>query len=87
MSTSKGNPLAEALNRKQAKGHSGGGVKETFREVSETTPTKKTTFDLPVDVHRALRWEAMRRDVSMRDLVLGYITVGMTNDGITPTPE
>lgn len=89
MSTTKGNPMAEAMSRKKAKAQDAGsgGVARTFREVTEATPTKKTTFDLPVDVHKALRWEAMRRDASMRDLVLGYIEAGMSADGIEPKAE
>lgn len=84
MSTTKGNPMVEAMNRKKAKVQDAGsgGVARTFREVTESMPMKKTTFDLPVDIHKALRWEAMRRDVSMRDLVLGYIEAGMSADGI-----
>lgn len=89
MSNPKSNPMAEAISRKKAKSDEaeGGGVARTFREVTEATPTKKTTFDLPVEVHRALRWEALRRDATMRDVVLRYVLDGMEKDGITPSAE
>lgn len=89
MSATKPNPMAAAIQRRTSapKPDQGGGVAHTFREVTEATPTKKTTFDLPEDVHRTLRWEALKRDVSMRDVVLRYIQEGMDRDGITTIPK
>lgn len=85
MSAPKTNPMAEAMKRKQntTQEAPSGGVAKTFRETTEATPTKKTTFDLPLDVHRTLRWEALKRDMTMRDVVLRYIHEGMERDGIT----
>lgn len=89
MSPEKKNPMADIMQRKSstAKPDKAGGVEHTFREVTEATPTKKTTFDLPEDVHRALRWEALKREVSMRDLVLRYIEQGMEHEGIKTIPK
>ncbi|PRZ11724.1 hypothetical protein [Nesterenkonia sandarakina] len=89
MSEKQQNSMAAAMQRRKAapKPPQGGGVAHTFREVTETTPTKKTTFDLPVEIHRTLRWEALKREISMRDVVLRYIKEGMERDGITPAPE
>lgn len=89
MTESKPNPMAAAIKRRNsaAKPDPAGGVAHTFREVTETTPTKKTTFDLPLEIHRTLRWEALKRDISMRDVVLRYIQEGMERDGITPIQE
>lgn len=89
MTESKPNPMAAAIQRRNSapKPDQAGGVAHTFREVTETTPTKKTTFDLPVEIHRTLRWEALKQEMSMRDVVLRYIQEGMERDGITPAIE
>lgn len=89
MSPEKKNSMADIMQRRKgtAQPDQGGGVEHTFRQVTEATPTKKTTFDLPLDVHRTLRWEALKRDIPMRDLVLRYIEQGMELDGIKTIPK
>ena len=72
--------LSAALKRDRSP--KGGGVAETFRTGEKKVPTKKATYELPQDLHRALHLHAVTTGVSMRDLVVKYIEDGLTNDGV-----
>lgn len=73
--------LSAALNKKRAEEPKAGGVAATFRTGKDGQPTKKATYLLPADLHRALHLHAVHSDVSMRDLVVRYIQDGLDKDG------
>lgn len=74
--------LTQALNRKQSQTPKAGGVAATYRTGEENAPTKKATFELPQDLHRALHLHAVSSGVSMRDLVIRYIADGLRGDDV-----
>lgn len=73
--------LAASLKRKKAEPPKAGGVASTFRTGDEAQPTKKATFQLPQDLHRALHLHAVHNETTMRDLVVKYIENGLQQDG------
>lgn len=82
MSAPKAN-LNAALKKKQAQEPKTGGVASTFRSANDKGPTKKATYEIPQDLHRALHIHAVTEGVPMRDLVVKYIEDGLRHDGKT----
>jgi len=74
--------LGAALNRKKAEEPKDGGVASTFRRYTERVPTKKATYEIPRELHRVLNLHAVNTGVSMRDLVVKYISDGLRADGV-----
>ena len=72
--------LSAALNKKRAEEPKSGGVASTFRRSEVKGPTKKATYEMPQELHRALHLHAVRTEVSMRDLVVKYVEDGLRND-------
>lgn len=72
--------LGAALHRKKNEPAKAGGVASTFRSGDEDEPMKKTTYRLPVNLHRALQLHAFESETSMGDLVIKYIEEGLQRD-------
>lgn len=82
MSSPKAN-LSASLKKKTDQPARSGGVAATFRQAETEGPTKKATYELPLDLHKALRLHAATSDETMRDLVVRYIQAGLAEDGVT----
>lgn len=82
MSAPKAN-LSASLKKKADQPASPGGVAATFRQAEVEGPTKKATYELPLDLHKALRLHAATSDETMRDLVVRYIHAGLEADGLS----
>lgn len=74
--------LANSLSKKASTPARAGGVASTFRDAGTKGPTKKATYELPLELHKALHLHAVNSDVSMRDLVVKYLEAGLRNDGV-----
>lgn len=74
--------LGAALHKKKTEQLNNGGVASTFRTGEDSQPTKKATYQIPQELHRALHLHAVSSGVSMRDLVVKYIEDGLRNDGV-----
>jgi len=74
--------LGAALNKRQAEKPRSRGIASTFRDSEKKVPTKKATYEIPQDLHRALNLHAVNEGASMRDLVVKYIEDGLQNDGV-----
>lgn len=81
MSAPKAN-LSASLKKKADQQPSSGGVAATFRKPDVEGPTKKATYELPVELHRALRVHSAASDETMRDLVVRYVKAGLETDGV-----
>jgi len=74
--------LGAALNRKKAEEPKDGGVASTFKRDEKKASTKKATYEIPQELHRALNLHAVSTGVSMRDLVVKYIAEGLRKDDV-----
>lgn len=74
--------LSASLRKKAAEPARSGGVASTFRKSETKGPTKKATYDLPVDLHRTLHLHAVSSGVPMRELVVRYLHAGLSADGV-----
>jgi hypothetical protein len=82
--TKKPNPnVLNSIRQKQSQEPKPGGVAAEYRSGEDKVPTKKATFELPQDLHRALHLHAVSSGASMRDLVIRYIESGLQEDGVT----
>lgn len=77
---------ASLHKQREQKSATRGGVAETFRAAEPKGPVKKATYELPVELHRALHLHAVTSDVKMRELVIRYIEEGLKADGIDVHP-
>lgn len=75
--------VAKALSRKKAEPPKPGALEASYRTGEDKVATKKATFELPQDLHRALHLHAVGSGVSMRDLVIRYIENGLREDSAT----
>lgn len=46
---------------------------DTFHTGAEPRQTVKTTFTIPIELHKRLKYHALTRDVAMNDLVCEWI--------------
>lgn len=46
---------------------------DTFRTGTEPRQTVKTTFTIPIELHRRLKYHALTHDVAMNDLICEWI--------------
>lgn len=46
---------------------------DTFRTGTEPRQIVKTTFNIPIELHRRLKYHALTHDVAMNDLVCEWI--------------
>ena len=74
--------LSSALSKKAAQPPREGGVAATFRAGNTKPPTKKATYEMPEELHRALHLHAVTSGVPMRDLVVKYVEAGLRSDGV-----
>lgn len=72
--------LMKTLGQKKSQEPKPGGLAAEYRTGEDKVPTKKATFELPQDLHRALHLHAVSSGVSMRDLVIRYIENGLRED-------
>ncbi len=80
MTTKPNADLMKSLGQKKSQAPKPGGAASEYRSGDGRVPTKKATFELPQDLHRALHLHAVGSGASMRDLVIRYIENGLRED-------